>query len=131
VHSPDTDPLAALSSLERSSITPGLAREILPRLLALSAALARTCAFSTPASDSEPDDALLTVAQAAAALHMSESYVYDSWRLLGGRKFGRSVRFSRSALNEYAMKTQDNDGDTRRPASREAGKSMHRQSATR
>lgn len=126
----ETTPLDALTA----SVA-GMSRRdacaILPQLAALHAQI-EVIAFSPGREIAEPDDgALLTVEQAAQALGMSSSYVYDHRQELGGRKLGRSVRFSRSALNENATKSRDNDNGEQRNRPREALRQVHRQIATR
>jgi excisionase family DNA binding protein len=115
LHSPDIDPLAALRDLERSSFTPTIAAEVLPRLLNLAASLARASALPTPAS--EPDDALLDVHEVAARLGVSESTVYERRAEIGGVKIGAAVRFSRGALKEYMAGSRADDDDALRDRS--------------
>lgn len=101
----------------------------LPLIASLHAQL-MVIAFSRENEVEHDDDALITVKEAAAFLHLSPSFLYDRWPTIpGATKLGGSVRFSRTGLAQYAAGAREADDDTRRDRPRGALRQVHRQSA--
>ena len=49
----------------------------------------------------DDNDALLNVDEAAKFLHQSPTYIYRTWRELGGRKVGKNLRFTKADLRKW------------------------------
>lgn len=47
------------------------------------------------------DDSLMDIKEAAKFIHQSTTYVYRNWRDMGGRKFGKNLRFTRAGLQKW------------------------------
>lgn len=127
----NTSENTALDALTASvdTMTRADACAVLPAIASLHAQI-EIIAFSPDREVAPDDDALLTVAEAAEMLSMSESYIYDHWAALGGRKFGAATRFTRAGLLKSAAGTRQNDDDTLRDRTDRARIGVPRRRAT-
>jgi hypothetical protein len=56
---------------------------------------------STDFAQVEQSAALMDVTEAMAFTHQSKTYVYRNWHEMGGRKFGKNLRFTRAGLEAW------------------------------
>jgi excisionase family DNA binding protein len=98
-------PLSSLADLldhpERAhDLPPQVARDLLPRIIGLQVAVLARALVNGHDTDSE--DRLLTVGEAAARLGQSKDWLYrHATKLPFTRRVGRQVRFSSQSLESY------------------------------
>lgn len=52
-------------------------------------------------SQDRGDDSLMDIKEAAKFIHQSVTYVYRNWREMGGRKFGKNIRFTKAGVQNW------------------------------
>ena len=99
---PSLDALAADPG-QAASLSPEAVPALLARTAAVQAALAaRLATLGTDGHAPEDTDRLLTAAEAAAVLRVSQDYLYRNARKLPfAVRLGRHLRFSASGIDRY------------------------------